>query len=92
MDSPFTALIHHLCLHLGVGGLQALNLLCVSQMKEDPQAGFNVETLQVCILDLIEAGTETAATTLRWGFVLLLNHPRVQGWCRITSSLLWMCG
>lgn len=56
-------------------------LLCVPQMKQDPQAGFNVETLQICILDLIEAGTETAATTLRWGLVFILNHPAVQGWC-----------
>lgn len=57
------------------------NLLYVSQAKQDPQAGFNVETLQVCILDLIEAGTETAATTLRWSFVFLLNYPAVQGGC-----------
>uniref|UniRef100_H3BY93 Cytochrome P450, family 2, subfamily AD, polypeptide 2 n=1 Tax=Tetraodon nigroviridis TaxID=99883 RepID=H3BY93_TETNG len=50
----------------------------MEKMKQDPQAGFNVETLQICILDLIEAGTESAATTLRWGLVFILNHPSVQ--------------
>uniref|UniRef100_A0A8C2XHR7 Cytochrome P450, family 2, subfamily AD, polypeptide 3 n=1 Tax=Cyclopterus lumpus TaxID=8103 RepID=A0A8C2XHR7_CYCLU len=39
--------------------------------KKDPQAGFNLETLQVCILDLIEAGTESVATTLRVGILII---------------------
>lgn len=64
------------------------NRLCVLQMKQDPEAGFNVETLQICVLDLIEAGTETAATTLRWGLVFIINHPDMQGWCRGDSRLL----
>lgn len=63
-------------------------IFSVSQMKQDPQAGFNVETLQICILDLIEAGTESAATTLRWGLVFILNHPSVQGWCPFNFRLL----
>ncbi|CAJ1055688.1 cytochrome P450 2J2-like isoform X1 [Xyrichtys novacula] len=46
--------------------------------KEDPQAGFNIETLMVCILDLIEAGTETSATTLRWALVYMMNYPQIQ--------------
>ncbi|XP_056895083.1 cytochrome P450 2J2-like [Takifugu flavidus] len=50
----------------------------MEKMKQDPQAGFNVETLLICILDLIEAGTESAATTLRWGLVFILNYPDVQ--------------
>lgn len=49
------------------------------QQEKDPLAGFNIEALGVCTLDLIEAGTETAATTLRWGLVFLLNYPEVQG-------------
>lgn len=59
-------------------------------MKQDPQAGFNVETLQICILDLIEAGTESAATTLRWGLVFILKYPDVQSWCLGNDSLLYM--
>lgn len=51
----------------------------IQQKKQDPKAGFNIETLLVCILDLIEAGTETAATTLRWGIVFMLNYPEIQG-------------
>ncbi|KAM9386093.1 cytochrome P450, family 2, subfamily AD, polypeptide 3 isoform 1-T1 [Pholidichthys leucotaenia] len=46
--------------------------------KEDPKAGFNKEALLVCTLDLIEAGTETAATTLRWAFVFMTNFPEIQ--------------
>uniref|UniRef100_A0A3B5ASQ2 Cytochrome P450, family 2, subfamily AD, polypeptide 6 n=1 Tax=Stegastes partitus TaxID=144197 RepID=A0A3B5ASQ2_9TELE len=48
------------------------------EKKEDPQAGFNQETLLVCTLDLIEAGTETAATTLRWALVYMMNYPEIQ--------------
>lgn len=55
-----------------------LMALC-SQQKQDPQAGFSIESLSVCTLDLIEAGTETAATTLRWSLVFLMNYPEVQG-------------
>ncbi|XP_065807369.1 cytochrome P450 2J2 isoform X2 [Labrus bergylta] len=50
----------------------------MEKKKEDPQAGFNMETLLVCILDLIEAGTETAATTLRWALVYMMNYPEIQ--------------
>ncbi|XP_047443100.1 cytochrome P450 2J2-like [Mugil cephalus] len=50
----------------------------MEKKKEDPQAGFNMETLLVCILDLIEAGTETVATTLRWGLVFMMNYPEIQ--------------
>ncbi|XP_023262290.1 cytochrome P450 2J2-like, partial [Seriola lalandi dorsalis] len=48
------------------------------QKKEDPQAGFNTETLLVCTLDLIEAGTETAATTLRWALLYMIHYPEIQ--------------
>lgn len=49
------------------------------QKKEDPQAGFNIETLLVCTLDLIEAGTESSSTTLRWALVYMMHHPEIQG-------------
>ncbi|XP_041637318.1 cytochrome P450 2J2-like isoform X2 [Cheilinus undulatus] len=51
----------------------------MEKKKEDPQAGFNMETLMVCCLDLIEAGTETLATTLRWALVYMVNYPDIQG-------------
>ncbi|XP_013863518.1 cytochrome P450 2J2 isoform X2 [Austrofundulus limnaeus] len=46
--------------------------------KEDPLAGFNTETLLFCTLDLIEAGTESAANTLRWALVYMMNYPEIQ--------------
>ncbi|KAM3619532.1 uncharacterized protein V6R79_009743 [Siganus canaliculatus] len=50
----------------------------MEKKKEDPQAGFNIESLLVSTLDLIEAGTETSSTTLRWGLVYMLNYPEIQ--------------
>ncbi|XP_034528912.1 cytochrome P450 2J2-like isoform X2 [Notolabrus celidotus] len=50
----------------------------MKKKKEDPQAGFNIETLMVCILDLFEAGTESAATTLRWALVYMMHYPEIQ--------------
>uniref|UniRef100_A0AAV2KXU6 Cytochrome P450 n=1 Tax=Knipowitschia caucasica TaxID=637954 RepID=A0AAV2KXU6_KNICA len=53
-------------------------LLEMEKKKEDPLAGFNLETLLVCTLDLVEAGTETTATTLRWALVFMMNYPEIQ--------------
>ncbi|XP_047230930.1 cytochrome P450 2J2-like isoform X1 [Girardinichthys multiradiatus] len=50
----------------------------MEKKKEDPQAGFNTETLLVSTLDLIEAGTETSATTLRWALLYMLHYPNIQ--------------
>ncbi|XP_071343495.1 cytochrome P450 2J2-like isoform X1 [Trachinotus anak] len=50
----------------------------MEKKKEDPQAGFNIETLLVCTLDLIEAGTETSATTLRWALLYMIHYPEIQ--------------
>ncbi|KAL4634977.1 cytochrome P450 2J2-like [Arapaima gigas] len=48
------------------------------KMKDDTEAGFNLETLTICTLDLLEAGTETTATTLRWALVYMMKYPEVQ--------------
>ncbi|XP_029905578.1 cytochrome P450 2J2-like [Myripristis murdjan] len=50
----------------------------IEKRKGDPHAGFNTETLTICTLDLFEAGTETAATTLRWALVFMMNYPEIQ--------------
>ncbi|XP_022069511.1 cytochrome P450 2J2-like isoform X1 [Acanthochromis polyacanthus] len=50
----------------------------MEKKKEDPQAGFNSDTLLVCTLDLIEAGTETTANTLRWGLIYMMHYPEIQ--------------
>ncbi|XP_060722733.1 cytochrome P450 2J2-like [Tachysurus vachellii] len=53
-------------------------LLEVEKRKSDPQAGFNIDTLLVAMLDLFEAGTESSATTLRWGLLFMMKYPEIQ--------------
>nr|XP_043895249.1 cytochrome P450 2J2-like [Solea senegalensis] len=50
----------------------------IKKKKDDPQAGFNVETLLVSTLDLIEAGTESSANTLRWAILYMMHYPEIQ--------------
>ncbi|XP_029005206.1 cytochrome P450 2J2-like [Betta splendens] len=50
----------------------------MDKKKSDPQAGFNLETLKFCTMDMIEAGTETSATTLRWGIIFMMLYPEIQ--------------
>uniref|UniRef100_A0A3P8Y327 Cytochrome P450, family 2, subfamily AD, polypeptide 2 n=1 Tax=Esox lucius TaxID=8010 RepID=A0A3P8Y327_ESOLU len=50
----------------------------INKMKEDPKAGFNTESLIICTLELLEAGTESVATTLRWALVYMMIYPEIQ--------------
>lgn len=50
----------------------------MDKRKQDPLAGFNMDCLLICTLDLMEAGTETSATTLRWALVYMMNYPEIQ--------------
>ncbi|KAI1892059.1 hypothetical protein AGOR_G00150080 [Albula goreensis] len=50
----------------------------IERKRDDKDAGFNTETLTVCTLDLFEAGTETTANTLRWGFLFMMMYPDIQ--------------
>ncbi|XP_077463171.1 cytochrome P450 2J2-like [Stigmatopora argus] len=50
----------------------------IEKLKEDPQAGFNIGSLLVSTLDLLEAGTESGATTLRWAMVYMMHYPVIQ--------------
>ncbi|KAA0708663.1 Cytochrome P450 2J2 [Triplophysa tibetana] len=50
----------------------------MQKKKSDPEAGFNVEGLVVACLDLVEAGTETSTTTLRWGLLYMIKFPEIQ--------------
>ncbi|XP_036447047.1 LOW QUALITY PROTEIN: cytochrome P450 2B2-like [Colossoma macropomum] len=49
------------------------------EAKED--STFHVENMMMSVLDLFVAGTETAATTLRWGLIYMMDHPDVQERC-----------
>uniref|UniRef100_A0A667Z2R1 Uncharacterized protein n=1 Tax=Myripristis murdjan TaxID=586833 RepID=A0A667Z2R1_9TELE len=46
--------------------------------KNDAEAGFNIENLVICTLDLFEAGTETMTTTLRWLLLYMMKYPEIQ--------------
>ncbi|XP_051803090.1 cytochrome P450 2J4-like isoform X7 [Acanthochromis polyacanthus] len=46
--------------------------------KEDKEAGFDINNLCFCTLDLFIAGTETTTTTLHWGLLYMMYYPDIQ--------------
>ncbi|KAG1939524.1 cytochrome P450 2J3-like [Pimephales promelas] len=50
----------------------------IEKFKDDTAAGFDVENLCICTLDLFVAGTETSATTLYWGLLYMIKYPEIQ--------------
>ncbi|KAM7318691.1 hypothetical protein ACRRTK_021803 [Alexandromys fortis] len=48
-------------------------------VENNPSADyFNEENLLALVSNLFGAGTETTATTLRWGIILMMRYPEVQ--------------
>eukprot|EP00061_Rhincodon_typus_P012725 g38635.t1 len=50
------------------------------RMEEDnPKSEFNDENLLLSTFNIFLAGTDTTSSTMRWGFLLFLKYPDVQG-------------
>ncbi|KAF7203377.1 cytochrome P450 2J4 [Nothobranchius furzeri] len=48
------------------------------EKNQDKEAGFDLNNLCFCTLDLFGAGTETTTTTLLWGLLFMINYPHIQ--------------
>lgn len=73
----------------GQGGDSVSNPLRF-QDKSDPHSEFNLKNLVLTTLNLFFAGTETVSSTLRYGFLLLMKYPEVEG--KVHSELPWRDG
>ncbi|NXA44202.1 CP2G1 protein, partial [Eudromia elegans] len=54
-------------------------LLQMDKDKDKAGSEFTELNLELTTLNLFFAGTETVSSTLRYGFLLLMKHPEVQG-------------
>uniref|UniRef100_A0AAX7TFT3 Uncharacterized protein n=1 Tax=Astatotilapia calliptera TaxID=8154 RepID=A0AAX7TFT3_ASTCA len=46
--------------------------------NEEKDSSFSLSNLHACTMDLFFAGTETTATTLRWGLLYMIYYPDIQ--------------
>ncbi|MGH0174066.1 UNVERIFIED_CONTAM: hypothetical protein FKN15_066969 [Acipenser sinensis] len=55
----------------------------ISRQREEearnPIKYFHEDNMAVTAVDLFAAGTETTSTTLRWGLLLMMKYPHIQG-------------
>ncbi|XP_053339247.1 cytochrome P450 2B4-like isoform X1 [Clarias gariepinus] len=56
-------------------------LVEISKQKSNEDSTFHEDNLLMSTADLFLAGTETTATTLRWGLIFMMNHPEIQDRC-----------
>ncbi|KAJ7993458.1 hypothetical protein DPEC_G00272640 [Dallia pectoralis] len=50
----------------------------IKKWEDDSSAGFNLDNLGACTLDLFVAGSETTFTTIYWGLLFMIIHPDIQ--------------
>lgn len=51
------------------------------QDTNNPHTEFNLKNLVLTTLNLFFAGTETVSSTLRYGLLLMMKYPEVEGEC-----------
>ena len=52
----------------------------VEKYIEKAGEDYDPEQLSYILRDLVVAGTDPVATTLRWALVMLADHPHIQAW------------
>ncbi|XP_007233157.3 cytochrome P450 2J5 isoform X2 [Astyanax mexicanus] len=74
-DKRFAHLLKLLNEYVGLPGSM------IGQQKAMEESTFHEENMIISTTDLFLAGTDTTATTLRWGLIYMMDHPDVQERC-----------
>lgn len=65
--------------------LQPERSFCPPQESGLGRGHFHEDNLVFTVMNLFAAGTDTSATTLRWGLVLMAKHPQIQSQSALRS-------
>ncbi|XP_066529429.1 cytochrome P450 2J2-like [Hoplias malabaricus] len=56
-------------------------LVEMTKQESNEDSTFHEQNLVMSTSDLFGAGTDTTATTIRWGLIYMMNHPEIQERC-----------